>query len=307
MPSAAEATLDAPRHLRRRLPLKFRPWSSNGAWGDVMAFRPDGGRFRAVRRIVCAVLWTFLAVPIQSVLLLFPGRAKVVFVRWYFAIVCRLIGLKIQVIGTPAHGQAVLYLSNHSSWVDILVLGAVLDGAFVAKTEVGQWPVVGFLSNLRQTVYVSRKRGTTGQEADVMRDRLTAGQSLILFPEGTSNDGSRTLPFRSSFLAIADSAKTVQPISLVYDRVGGLPACRRDRPIFAWYGDMDIGNHFWRLLRRPGTRATILMHEPADPADFPNRKVLTAAVQQVVAEGASDLRQNRPAAPHSMVGAKAAT
>lgn len=269
-----------------------------------MDLRPDGGRFRAMRRIVFAVLWTLLASPVQVVLLLLPGRAKIVFVRWYFTVLCWLVGLKIQVIGTPAPGRSVLYLSNHSSWVDILVLGAVLDGAFVAKAEVGQWPVVGWLSNLRQTVYVSRKRGTTGGEADAMRERLATGQNLILFPEGTSNDGSRTLPFRSSFLSVADKAETIQPISIVYDRVGGLPACRRDRPIFAWYGDMDIGRHFWRLMRRPGTRATVLAHEAAASSDFANRKVMTAAVQQVVADGASLLRQNRQVAPFRMTIAK---
>lgn len=270
-----------------------------------MDVRPHGGRFRAVRRIVCAVLWTMLTAPIQAGLLLFPGRPKIVFVRWYFAVLCTLIGLRIQVVGTPAAGPSVLYLSNHSSWVDILVLGAVLDGAFVSKAEVGQWPLVGWLSSLRQTVYVSRKRNATGGEADAMRERLGTGQNLILFPEGTSNDGTRTLPFRSSFLSIADKAQTVQPISLVYDRVGGLPACRRDRPIFAWYGDMEMGAHFWRLMRRPGTRATVLMHEPADPATFANRKVLTTAVHQVVADGASVLRQNRAAVPLTMAGARA--
>ena len=89
----------------------------------------------------------------------------------------------------------------------------------------------------------------------------------------------------------------VQPVSLVYDRVGGLPACRRDRPLFAWYGDMDIAMHFWRLARRSGARVTILLHEPADPQLFPNRKILTAAVAEVVAEGASQLRQNRTPVP----------
>lgn len=306
MSSTAETmTDDAPRHLKRRMPLRFRPWLSHDAWSDVMDVRPHGGRFRAVRRIVFALLWTLLASPVQAVLLLLPGRPKIVFVRWYFAVLCWLIGLRIQVVGAPARGPSVLYLSNHSSWVDILVLGAVLDGAFVAKAEVGQWPVVGWLSSLRQTVYVSRKRGSTGGEADAMRERLGTGQNLILFPEGTSNDGTRTLPFRSSFLSIADKARTVQPISLVYDRVGGLPACRRDRPIFAWYGDMEMGAHAWRLLRRPGMRATVLMHEATDPAAFANRKVLTAAVQQVVADGASLLRQNRKVAPIAVPGAKA--
>ena len=98
-----------------------------------MDVRPHGGRFRAIRRIIFAALWTLLASPIQAVLLLFPGRPKIVFVRWYFAVLCRLIGMRIQVVGTPASGPSVLYLSNHSSWVDILGLGAVLDGAMKCR------------------------------------------------------------------------------------------------------------------------------------------------------------------------------
>ena len=132
-----------------------------------------------------------------------------------------------------------------------------------------------------------------------IEQRLQAGDSIILFPEGTSNDGTRVLPFRSSFLSVAQDAKQVQPVSLVYDRLGGLPACRRDRPFFAWYGDMDIATHFWRIARRSGARATVLLHEPADPAAFPDRKALTAATSEVVAEGAALLRQNRPVAPLS--------
>jgi 1-acyl-sn-glycerol-3-phosphate acyltransferase len=76
-----------------------------------------------------------------------------------------------------------------------------------------------------------------------------------------------------------------------------LPACRRDRPFFAWYGDMDIASHFWRIARRSGARATVLLHEPADPAAIPDRKALTVAVSDVVAAGAAQLRQNRPATP----------
>ncbi|MFC7608309.1 lysophospholipid acyltransferase family protein [Teichococcus aestuarii] len=130
-----------------------------------------------------------------------------------------------------------------------------------------------------------------------MRGRLQQGDSLILFPEGTSNDGARVLPFRSAFLGVADAAAAVQPISVVYDRLGGLPACRRDRPHFAWYGDMDLGSHFWRLARQPGGRVTVLLHQPADPRAFRDRKALTQAVERAVAEGAADLRQNRTPVP----------
>jgi 1-acyl-sn-glycerol-3-phosphate acyltransferase len=105
------------------------------------------------------------------------------------------------------------------------------------------------------------------------------------------------LPFRSAFLSVADHARIVQPVSVVFDRLGGLPACRRDRPLFAWYGDTDLATHFWRLARRTGLRVTVLLHEPADPSEFRDRKALTAAVAEVVAEGASQLRQNRAPTP----------
>ncbi|MFN6955780.1 MAG: lysophospholipid acyltransferase family protein [Acetobacteraceae bacterium] len=286
-----------PRRLRRASPLNFQPWIPGAAWADVMEPRPMGGRLRAIRRIVLAVLWTLVAIPIQAVLIRLPGRASIVFGRQYHAVLCRLIGLKVQVVGTPSRGPSVLFVSNHSSWLDILVLGSVLEAAFVSKAEVGQWPVVGLVARLGRTVFVSRKRSGTGKEAEEIQERLAAGDSIILFPEGTSNDGTRVLPFRSSFLAVASAAREVQPVSLVYDRLGGLPACRRDRPLFAWYGDMDIATHFWRIARRSGARATVLLHQPADPAAFPDRKALTAAASEVVAEGAALLRQNRPAQP----------
>jgi len=285
-----------PRRLKRRKPLRFRPGVPTGFRG-VFEDRPEGGRLRAIRRITLALLWTLLAIPVQAVLLAVPGGGKVGFARMYHAVLCRLIGLRVQVIGVAAAERPVLFLSNHSSWLDILVLGGTLKACFVSKSEVGGWPVIGLVARLGRTVFVSRSRGATGREADVMRTRLESGDSLILFPEGTSSDGTRVLPFRSAFLATAGAARQVQPVSLVYDRLGGLPACRRDRPIFAWYGDMDIGSHFWRLARRSGLRATVLLHEPFDPSLLPDRKSLAAETGRIVSVGAATLRQNRPAAP----------
>ncbi|MFM7420560.1 MAG: lysophospholipid acyltransferase family protein [Alphaproteobacteria bacterium] len=279
-------------------PLRFKPFMPGDAWGDIMEPRPLGGRFRAIRRIISAVIWTLVAIPIQCLLMLLPGQAKISFGCFYHRVLCSLIGLKVQVVGKVSDKPATLFLPNHTSWLDILVLGSVLRASFVSKSEVGQWPVIGFVAKLGRTVFVSRRRTSTVlREADTMRERLQAGDSLILFAEGTSNDGTRVLPFRSAFLAAAADAKAVQPVSLVYDRLGGLPACRRDRPLFAWYGDMDIASHFWRIARRSGARATVLLHEVADPASLPDRKILTAAVSDVVAAGAAQLRQNRPGTP----------
>lgn len=245
---------------------------------------------------------------IQALCLVLPGHAKVVFARCYWATFARLIGIRVRVIGTPVKrqgGRPVVYVSNHSSWIDIPVVGGVLDGCFVAKGDVATWPVIGTIARLGRTVFVSRTRASTGKERDTMRAVLKAGDNLILFPEGTSSDGSRVLPFRTSFFALAEARADedlsdlplIQPVSVVYDRLGGLPAGRASRPVFAWYGDMDIASHFWRLTQHIGLRGTVLLHTPLDPARFEDRKALSQAVWQIIADGASTLRQNRAARP----------
>lgn len=228
-----------------------------------------------------------------------PGRAKVVHARIYWAVVCRLLGVRVRIIGTPAAcsgGRSVIFVSNHTSWLDVPVLGGRLDGCFVAKDEVGRWPLVGTVARLGRTVFVSRHRHATRRERDRMRDRLAAGDSLVLFPEGTTSDGSRVMPFHSSFFAIAegDEPPLIQPVSVVYDRIGGLPAGRASRPVFAWYGDMDLATHFWRFAQHRGLRVSVLLHPPLDPALFASRKALSHAVWRIVADGAAALRQNRP-------------
>lgn len=269
-------------------------------------------RVRVIRRGLAVLLWTLPSMAVQAVCLVLPGHAKVTFARIYWSVFTRLIGIEVRVVGTPIRrgaGRPVVYVSNHSSWVDVPVVGGVLDGCFVAKGDVAKWPVISTIARLGRTVFVSRARASTGKERDAMRAMLAEGDNLILFPEGTSSDGSRVLPFRTSFFALADGKNgdippLIQPVSVVYDRLGGLPAGRASRPVFAWYGDMDIASHFWQLAQHIGLRATVLLHAPLDPAQFPDRKALSNAVWQVVADGASTLRQNRPARPLELSGAR---
>ena len=134
-----------------------------------------------------------------------------------------------------------------------------------------------------------------------MQAHLARGEGLILFPEGTTSDGARVLPFRTPFFAVAsgENPPIVQPVSIVYDRLGGLPLGRANRPVFAWYGDMDIASHFGRLGQLRGMRVSVVLHQPVDPRDFPDRKALAQAVWDMVADGAATLRQNRPPRPLS--------
>ncbi len=300
----------APRRLRAtRRPLigTALPAGDDGTL-SALGGRRRPRRLRVIRRATQVALWTLPAVAIQAILILLPGQPKVAFARFYWAVMCRLIGMDVRVIGqaakTTADGRPVVYVSNHSSWLDIPVLGGQLDAAFIAKEDVARWPVISTIAKLGRTVYVRRTRGSTARERDEMRRRLAQGDNLVLFPEGTTSDGSRVLPFRSAFLSIAELPVSaaglpplVQPVSVVYDRLAGLPTGRASRPLFAWYGDMDIGSHFWRLAQHRGLRATVLLHTPLDPTAFPSRKALAAAVWSAVADGAATLRQNRTPRP----------
>ena len=297
------AMQDSPRRLRRlasgQLLLRH---DANATPLEIWPFGVDHHhylvrRIRAVRRGLTALIWTLLCMPVQALLLLLPSHAKVMFAQFYWFVFARLLGLGVRVIGQPATGagRPVVYVSNHSSWLDIPVLGGQLDGCFVAKSEVSRWPLVGSIARLGRTVFVSRNRGATVNERDSMRGRLARGDNLILFPEGTTSDGSRVMPFRSTFFAVAEGEQPplIQPVSVAYDRLAGLPTGRASRPLFAWYGDMDLATHYWRLAQYRGLRATILLHPPIDPATFPNRKALARAVWATVADGAATLRQNR--------------
>lgn len=280
-----------------------QPMTADGHHAAMAAGRPRTARSRAARRAIGVIGWTLLAMPIQALMVYLPGAGKIVFARFYWSTVCRLIGLRVRVIGTPARthgsGRPVVFVSNHSSWLDVPVLGGRLNACFVSKDDVAKWPIVGQVAWLGRTVFVSRQRSSTGRERDDMRQRLADGDNLVLFPEGTSSDGSRVMPFRTAFFAVAegDTPPLIQPVSVVYDRLGGLPTGRATRPVFSWYGDMDLASHFWRLAQWRGLRATVLLHPAVDPADWPSRKALSQAVWSAVADGASALRQNRPAVP----------
>ena len=258
-------------------------------------------RARWARRVIMALIWTAPCAAVQAVLIMLPGRGKKWLARIYWAGICRVLGIERRVLGqVVSNGRPVLFACNHTSWLDVPALGGTLEACFVAKAEVGTWPVVRTIARLGRTVFVSRRASETGRERDSMRARLLGGDDLILFPEGTSADGARILPFRSPFFAVVEAVggntlPLIQPVSIVFDRLDYLPARRSTRPVSSWYGDMDLGGHFWRLARYRHLRASIVLHDPVDPAEFASRKAIAAAVWRVISDGNAALRQGRPA------------
>ena len=303
-----KAMRDLPRRLRQRAAQPGLPNPPPAGVVPLVVLEPDEGRratrrARVIRRLLAVVIWTLPSMPVQAVCLMLPGRPKVAFARWYWAVFSRLLGLQVRVIGGRVSGaRPVVYVSNHSSWVDVPVLGGVLDGCFVAKGEVAGWPLISTIARLGRTVFVSRQRGSTLRERDDMRARLAAGDNLILFPEGTSSDGSRVLPFRTAFFAVTaageDVAPLIQPVSIVYDRLGGLPIGTHQpagvrRGTATWISRRISGG--WGSTRGCGSRWCCTMRWTR--RDIADRKALSQAVWRTVAEGAATLRQNRPARP----------
>lgn len=238
--------------------------------------------------------WTLLATPVQAVLLRLNGRGKERFAQIYWRGMARVLGLRLRVIGQLPAARPVLFVANHSSWVDIVALGAVLPACFVAKGDVASWPVISLVARLGRTIFVSRARESVGQEQRVLEHRLAAGDNILLFPEGTTSDGNRVLPFASAFftLAFCPAHPLVQPVSIVYDELDGLPVGCCDRAEIAWYGDMDLAPHFFKLARRRSLRATIVLGAPVPPGAYKNRKTLSAALEAEISATAASLRQN---------------
>lgn len=241
-------------------------------------------------RLAAAVLVTALLlvvyVAFRAVEKLRPSfRARERVQRLWARIVGRIAGLRVRRVGVPmAHGGALV--SNHVSWSDIFVLVGAARMTFVSKAEVRAWPGVGAIAALCDTVFIERRRSAAKAQEAELRGRMQAGDRLLFFPEGTSTDGRRVLPFRSTLFAALMSEELretawVQPVSVVYHAPRGEPEV-----FYGWWGDMPFGGHVWTVLTRSfGGRAEVVFHPPVRAADFADRKALAAHCWREVEKG----------------------
>jgi 1-acyl-sn-glycerol-3-phosphate acyltransferase len=230
-----------------------------------------------------------------------PGRGKVSIL--YSRTVCALLGVRIHVVGPPPRHHAVLILANHVSWLDILVITATVPVIFVAKAEVARWPLIGWVACARGTVFVERGRKQRTPEANAKIARhLAEGQSIVLFAEGTSSDGNRVLPVRSALVGALREALAqieagreiaVQPLSVGYTGLLGLPMGRQHRPIAAWYGDRDLVPHLREFLRRGAVDVTLSWGEPLAPGGA-DRKTVVRSLEAVVRTLTASTLRGRP-------------
>jgi lyso-ornithine lipid O-acyltransferase len=241
-------------------------------------------------------LGVLAAVTFAALALLAPAQFAVIALRRrpsrrlalaFHRLLCTALGLKPMLHGAPRPAGTTLFVVNHLSWLDIPALGATLGGAFVAKAEVARWPVIGILARLQPAIFVDRSaRSGARRQAGAIRQQLAAGTDVILFPEGTSSDGLMVLPFKPALLDAVRGLPgvSVQPVTIRYSRLGGIPVTRRTRPLLAWFGDMALLPHLWDLAGEGAIDVDIHLHRPI-PDDIVDRKRLGEACHRAVSAG----------------------
>jgi 1-acyl-sn-glycerol-3-phosphate acyltransferase len=258
----------------------------------------------AALRLIGICLWTLVMIPPVGLLL---ATARVHLCRrvglFYWQVAVRIVGFRVVARGTVCPDKPVLFVSNHASYLDVVILGSLVPAAFVAKKEVSAWPGIGLLSKLGRTVFVDRRpRKSLGQRNEMVARLASEGESLVLFPEGTSSDGNRVLPFKSALLSVAEICRpdgrplAVQPVSIAYTLLDGMPLGRGWRPFYAWYGDMELASHLWTVLGLGRLTVEVDFLPPVDLGQFASRKALadhccTAIRQALVAANTGAARR----------------
>lgn len=246
---------------------------------------------KAAWLVFVLTLVSLVLIPLQWLAVRFDLALKTRLPQIWHRIATRLVGIKISTVGRPAADRPLLITANHASWVDITVIGSLMPLSFIAKSEVSGWPVFGLFAKLQRTVFVNRtRRSETGKVASQIAERIRQGDAMVLFAEGTSNDGNSVLPFRSALLGAAtralgeseDGKVWVQPLSIAYQGFYGLPMGRAHRPHVAWYGDMELAGHLWGIFSRGALDVIVSWGTPIAIDRATDRKALSLRLEREV-------------------------
>ena len=281
-------------------PSRANPGRGEPTWRDAVppsVVRPSGLRawLRVLRRGGAAVLVLLLGValilPLRGVERLFHGRRRPwtgPHVQWVCRLTLACMRIRWRREGRPMRGPGAV-VANHSSWLDILALNAAMPVFFVSKAEVAGWPGINILTHVTDTHFVVRDPRLAQEQAREFANRVKAGHRLLFFPEGTSTDGRRLLPFKPTlFQGFLDPALpeglAIQPVSAVYQAPAGA-----DPRFYGWWGDMDLGPHLLAVLAAPRQgRVTIILHDPIRVAGQ-TRKTLSLGCEEAVRRGLTSL------------------
>lgn len=230
-----------------------------------------------------------------------PNRWKIISkLTRNFAFLLRLIlNIRVTVVGDEGQVERGGYviIANHVGYVDGIVLGSIFPILFVSKKEVKSWPGIGWWTTLCGTIFINRQRkGKIISLIEEMREKLRQDANLLLFPEGTSTNGERMLPFQTAPLAAPlRSRSIIVPVTIAYTRVNEQPVSIANRDLIYWYGDMDFVSHFWKLLALRNIEVLVTIQPKIECFRYEN----TVAGRKKLAEDCYNRVLGRPPATES--------
>ena len=247
--------------------------------------------FRVLFFIVVFLPVMIVIIPLQALINALKLPFWGVLPRFFHRVGCIFLGMRVTVIGQPATGRPTLLVSNHISWTDIIAVGSVAEVTFVAKREVGEWFFVGMMARLQKTIFVDRtRRSDAGRTAQEMGAHMAGGNAVLLFAEGQSDIGTHVLPFRSALVGAAQHAMMdagaedvmIQPLTIAYTRLQGLPVGRTERSLIAWIKSKSVKQNISEILGGPVKDVTVAFGAPRPLRDTDNRKLVTKAAENDV-------------------------
>lgn len=229
-------------------------------------------------RLIIFLLLTLALLPFQFIIVFFIKNYAYIIPYFYHKICLRIFGIKIKTFGKVSINSPILLISNHASYLDIIILGSLFKTSFIAKKEISKWPLLGILAKLQNTIFIDRRVSSLKNQENQIIKHLNEKKNLVIFPEGTSSDGNRVLPFKSSLFNIFEknlnSKILVQTITIVYKKINGIPMNRIERKNITWHSNMDLIPNIFNVLKKLSIEVEIIFNDEFLPSKEYDRKKL---------------------------------
>mgnify|MGYP001177655981 FL=1 len=256
---------------------------------------PPIGFFHVLKGLLRLLVFLPLTIFLVIIFLIFKAILKPLNLNYpvflirksWSVLILRLFGLKLKVIGKQSYNSTI-FVSNHISWTDILVIQSVLDIIFVAKSDVKKMPGLGFLAGIANTVFIDRNPQKISKDSLILKKKIEKGELICFFPEGTSTDGLRVLKFKSGFFQLLFDGiynqnkyiKKVQPLSIYY-KVNNK---NLSKDFYGWWGSMSIISHITKILCLSSGSVELKFHDSLNSEEFNDRKEIALAAENIIAK-----------------------
>jgi 1-acyl-sn-glycerol-3-phosphate acyltransferase len=245
---------------------------------------------KAALKLVFLLLWILLWYPLVWLvwkLRKFNLRDKMVRLC-YMGMLC-IVGVRLKVSGKLAKTRPLLLVSNHLSYLDMCLLGSSASIRFTPKSDIAKWPLIGSICRICDAIFIDRQPDKIKEMTGIVRAALGRGEVICVFPEGTTGNGIRVLPFKSGFFSLAEEKidgqeLTIQPAAITYKRIRRLPIDITQWPLIAWYGDMELFPHLWELFKLGPIDAELVFLPPIAASQYGDRKQLASHCHHVISE-----------------------